>query len=179
MNFGAFLGNFGGGFAQGVKTGKTLNEMIKEGKLQDLREQGMAEAEAQRAKSVQDMVKEGGVTGETPTSGPVSTETPKVETPTDAAAVSALVSGLGDLDVLVNCAGVLEQNAFSRMTPAQHQQIIDLNISGLTAMLAHFLPPMLTRGAGRILNVASIAAFTCTAARATTLKSGLVAAPFM
>lgn len=91
MNFGAFLGNFGGGFAQGVKTGKTLNEMIKEGKLQDLREQGMAEAEAQRAKSVQDMVKVGGVTGEQqPTSGPVSTETPKVETPpTDAAAVSA------------------------------------------------------------------------------------------
>ena len=89
MNFGAFLGNFGGGFAQGVKTGKTLHEMIKEGKLQDLREQGMAEAEAQRAKSVQDMVKEGGVTGEAPTSGPVSTETPKVETPTDAAAVSA------------------------------------------------------------------------------------------
>lgn len=63
------------------------------------------------------------------------------------------------VDVLVNCAGVLEQNAFIRMTVAQHQQIIDLNISGLTAMLAQFAPAMAQRGEGRILNVASIAAF--------------------
>ncbi|MFZ4480490.1 MAG: SDR family NAD(P)-dependent oxidoreductase [Rhodoferax sp.] len=63
------------------------------------------------------------------------------------------------VDVLVNCAGVLEQGAFASMKPARHQQIIDLNISGLTAMIASFLPQMLQRGAGRILNVASIAAF--------------------
>lgn len=63
------------------------------------------------------------------------------------------------VDVLVNCAGVLEQNAFAKMTPVQHQQIIDLNISGLTAMLAHFVAPMAQRGRGRVLNVASIAAF--------------------
>jgi short-subunit dehydrogenase len=63
------------------------------------------------------------------------------------------------VDVLVNCAGVLEQNAFARMKPAAHQQIIDLNISGLTAMLAQFVPAMVARGQGRILNVASIAAF--------------------
>ena len=63
------------------------------------------------------------------------------------------------VDVLVNCAGVLEQNAFVKMTPVQHQQIIDLNIAGLTAMLAHFVPPMAQRGKGRVLNVASIAAF--------------------
>jgi NADP-dependent 3-hydroxy acid dehydrogenase YdfG len=63
------------------------------------------------------------------------------------------------VDVLVNCAGVLAQNKFASMTPAQHQSIIDLNISGLTTMLAHFVPPMVKRGRGRVLNVASIAAF--------------------
>jgi short-subunit dehydrogenase len=63
------------------------------------------------------------------------------------------------VDVLVNCAGVLDQNAFAKMTPQQHQAIIDLNISGLTAMLAHFIAPMVQRGSGRVLNVASIAAF--------------------
>jgi len=63
------------------------------------------------------------------------------------------------VDVLVNCAGVLEQAAFAKMSSVQHQQIIDLNISGLTAMLAHFVPPMVQRGHGRVLNVASIAAF--------------------
>ena len=62
-------------------------------------------------------------------------------------------------DVLVNCAGVLQQQAFADMPPQVHQGIIDLNISALTALLAHLLPAMLRRGSGRILNVASIAAF--------------------
>ena len=62
-------------------------------------------------------------------------------------------------DVLVNCAGVLQQQHFVRMTPAGHQAIIDLNISALTAMLSHLLPLMVARGSGRVLNVASIAAF--------------------
>jgi uncharacterized protein len=63
------------------------------------------------------------------------------------------------IDVLVNCAGVLEHGAFVAMPAARHQELIDLNVSALTAMLAHFVPPMVARGHGRILNVASIAAF--------------------
>ena len=66
-------------------------------------------------------------------------------------------------DVLVNCAGVLSQGAFKAMNAATHQQIIDLNISGLTAMISAFLPGMLELAEQgrpcRILNVASIAAF--------------------
>lgn len=63
------------------------------------------------------------------------------------------------IDVVVNNAGVLEHGAFVAMTPERHQQLIDLNVSGLTAMLAQFMPPMVARGHGHILNVASIAAF--------------------
>ncbi len=63
------------------------------------------------------------------------------------------------IDVLVNCAGVLEHGNFTAIAPAKHQQIIDLNISGLTAMLSVFLPTLVARGAGRVLNVASIGAF--------------------
>lgn len=80
MNFGAFAGGFSQGLEQGMRNGKNLRDLIKEGKLQELREQGMAEAEAQRASTVQGMIKENGTTGEKPTSGPVSAETPKVET---------------------------------------------------------------------------------------------------
>ena len=86
--------------------------------------------------------------------------------PTDLAALGAVQQLAATLkrrkrvpDVLVNCAGVLEQQHFVRMTPAGHQAIIDLNISALTAMLAHLLPLMVARGSGRVLNVASIAAF--------------------
>ncbi len=63
------------------------------------------------------------------------------------------------VDILVNNAGVLEHGAFAAMTPARHQELISLNVAGLTAMLAHFIPPMVERGHGRVLNVASIAAF--------------------
>lgn len=63
------------------------------------------------------------------------------------------------VDVLVNCAGVLEQGSFTAIPYASHQQIIDLNISGLTAMLSAFVPDMVKRGSGKVLNVASIAAF--------------------
>ena len=62
-------------------------------------------------------------------------------------------------DVLVNCAGVLEQKSFLRMEPGAHQAIIDLNISALTAMLSYLLQQMVARGSRRVLNVASIAAF--------------------
>ena len=62
-------------------------------------------------------------------------------------------------DVLVNCAGVLEQKHFCRITAAAHQAIIDLNISALTLLVSHLLPQMVARGSGRVLNVASIAAF--------------------
>lgn len=67
------------------------------------------------------------------------------------------------VDVLVNCAGVLEQGPFLSIDAAKHQQIIDLNISGVTSMLSSFLPDMVARASAddpkRVLNVASIAAF--------------------
>jgi hypothetical protein len=63
------------------------------------------------------------------------------------------------VDVLVNNAGVLTQGPFKGMKPSVHRQMIDLNVTGLTALLAEFVPPMVERGSGRVLNVASIAAF--------------------
>jgi uncharacterized protein len=63
------------------------------------------------------------------------------------------------IDVLVNCAGVLAHGSFTDMPASRHRELIELNVNGLTAMLAHFVPPMVARGAGKVLNVASIAAF--------------------
>ncbi len=64
-----------------------------------------------------------------------------------------------EIGILVNDAGVLAQGDFTAVSAARHQALIDLNVSALTAMLAHFLPPMQARKRGRVLNVASIAAF--------------------
>lgn len=73
--------------------------------------------------------------------------------------LAALSRNQSSVDVLVNCAGVLEQGAFTAIDNTKHQNIIDLNISGLTAMLSAFVPGMVERGRGRVLNVASVAAF--------------------
>ena len=63
------------------------------------------------------------------------------------------------VDILVNNAGVLQHGAFVDMTPADHQRMVQLNVVGLTDLLACFLPAMVERGSGRVLNVASIASF--------------------
>lgn len=63
------------------------------------------------------------------------------------------------VDVLVNNAGLLEAGPFLAMEPAVLDRMLQLNVGVLTAMLAHFLPAMRERGSGRIMNVASIAAF--------------------
>ena len=63
------------------------------------------------------------------------------------------------IDVLVNCAGVLQHGRFVDTPATRHRELIELNVVALTSMLAHFVPPMVRRGRGRVLNVASIAAF--------------------
>ena len=63
------------------------------------------------------------------------------------------------IDILVNNAGVLENGPFVKTGAARHQALIDLNVSTLTGLLAELLPGMVRRGHGRVLNVASIAAF--------------------
>ncbi len=63
------------------------------------------------------------------------------------------------VDILVNNAGVLEHGPFAEMPEHAHLGMIDLNVRALTALIAAFVPAMVARGSGRILNVASIAAF--------------------
>jgi hypothetical protein len=63
------------------------------------------------------------------------------------------------VDVLVNNAGVLQMGRFDAIDGARHAALIDLNVRALTALTHLFLAPMLAAGRGRILNVASIAAF--------------------
>jgi len=80
--------------------------------------------------------------------------------PTAAAELFAYVreSAL-DVDVLVNNAGVLEVGLFHESEAARLQDLIHLNVAVLTALTRLFLDPMLERGRGRIINVASLAAF--------------------
>jgi len=64
-----------------------------------------------------------------------------------------------DIDVLVNNAGVLEMGPFKGQAPDILSPMIHLNALVLTELTALFAPPMAKRKSGRILNVASVAAF--------------------
>lgn len=80
---------------------------------------------------------------------------------TTKAGIRSVVRAVGkrDLDVLVNNAGFGLGGAFDEQDQNVVQRMLDLNIDALTALTAAFLPGMKQRRRGRILNVASTAAF--------------------
>jgi uncharacterized protein len=63
------------------------------------------------------------------------------------------------VDVLVNNAGFGDFGIFACSDPARDAAMIRLNVESLTHLTRLVLPGMLTRKSGRILNVASTAAF--------------------
>ena len=63
------------------------------------------------------------------------------------------------VDILVNNAGVLISGAFKAQETRRVLELVQLNVAALTALTSLFLPPMLERRDGRILNVASVASF--------------------
>lgn len=63
------------------------------------------------------------------------------------------------VDVLVNNAGFGARGAFAEIDPAIEARMIQLNIATLTQLTRLFLPGMLERRQGKILNVASTAGF--------------------
>jgi hypothetical protein len=66
--------------------------------------------------------------------------------------------GIG-VDVLVNNAGVGVYGFFAETPLDRELEMIQLNVTALTHLTKVLLPPMLARRQGRILNVASTAAF--------------------
>jgi uncharacterized protein len=64
-----------------------------------------------------------------------------------------------EIDVLINNAGMMVEEEFAHLTSEQIERTITLNITALTQLIHKFLPAMKARKSGRILNVASVAAF--------------------
>jgi uncharacterized protein len=63
------------------------------------------------------------------------------------------------IDILVNNAGFGAFGEFAQMGEQEILGQIELNITALTHLTRLFLPPMIRRGRGKIMNVASTAAF--------------------
>ena len=63
------------------------------------------------------------------------------------------------IDILVNNAGFGDFGFFAQSNLQKLQQMIQLNISALTNLTHYFLPQMISRKNGKVLNVASVASF--------------------
>ena len=63
------------------------------------------------------------------------------------------------VDALVNNAGFGDWALFAQSSLAKQEQMIQLNVTALTALTHLFLPQMIERKNGRILQVASVASF--------------------
>lgn len=77
----------------------------------------------------------------------------------DPSAVAKIVAEVPNVDVLVNNAGVGDFGPFAQADVDATLAMIQLNITSLTALTRAYLPGMLDRGHGRIMNVASTASF--------------------
>ena len=73
--------------------------------------------------------------------------------------VDTVVAAAPDIDILVNSAGVGDFGPFATTDPVRTAAMLQLNTAALTELTRAYLPGMLERGHGRVLNVASTAAF--------------------
>jgi len=74
--------------------------------------------------------------------------------------ISALVASLGDLDTLVNNAGVLHCDPIDAIPEAHRSEILAVNLEAPAALIAAVAPAMKARRSGRIVSVSSVSAFT-------------------
>jgi short-subunit dehydrogenase len=74
-------------------------------------------------------------------------------------APAEVAGAIPDVDVLVNNAGVGAYGLFADADLGATMAMVALNVGALTELTHRYLPGMLARGSGRILNVASTAAF--------------------
>ena len=77
---------------------------------------------------------------------------------TDEVALAAAAAEIGPIDVLVNSAGIVGPNMpLLDTTPAEWRRVFEVNVLGTVATMRTFIPGMVERGWGRVVNIASMA----------------------
>jgi 2-keto-3-deoxy-L-fuconate dehydrogenase len=76
---------------------------------------------------------------------------------TDEAAIARIAQEVGDLDVLFNCAGIVHNGSILDATVKDWDEGFNVNVKSIFLVTRAFLPGMLKRGRGSIINMSSVA----------------------
>ena len=76
---------------------------------------------------------------------------------TDGAAIDALAAEIGAVDVLFNCAGLVHGGTVLECSDQDWQRAFAVNATAMFHTIRAFLPAMLERGRGSIINMSSVA----------------------
>ena len=76
---------------------------------------------------------------------------------TNEAAIAAIAKEVGDVDVLFNCAGIVHHGSILDAKPGDWDQAFAVNVKSMYLVTRAFLPGMLKKGRGSIINMASVA----------------------
>lgn len=75
------------------------------------------------------------------------------------ALLDASLQAFGKVDILINCAGKTRREPTLTMSDATWDDIMDTNVTGTLRACQIFGGPMLERGSGKIINIASLTTF--------------------
>ena len=70
--------------------------------------------------------------------------------------VDQVVADFGEINILVNNAGISDDNAMKRMTEDQFRRVIDVNLGSVFCMTKAIQPIMWKQGSGSIVNMGSV-----------------------
>jgi len=73
--------------------------------------------------------------------------------------LAATLEAFGKVDILVNCAGMIRRTPTIDLDEAEWNNILNINLTGTLRACQVFGRPMLERGYGRIVNIASLNSF--------------------
>jgi 3-oxoacyl-[acyl-carrier protein] reductase len=76
------------------------------------------------------------------------------------AMVKKIIEELGSIHILVNNAGITQDNLFMRMKPEQWSKVVDVNLNGVFNVTKAVIRPMVKQRMGKIINISSVVGFT-------------------
>jgi len=74
--------------------------------------------------------------------------------------VKKIIEELGSIHILVNNAGITQDNLFMRMKPEQWLKVIDVNLNGVFNVTKAVIRQMVKQRSGKIINISSVVGFT-------------------